>query len=147
MDDRLVPRRSLHRRGTTPYAGRMSNPRPPVSASTPTARGRPVALLIAAASWALAAALAADGAMTGFPDGHRTAYERASATPLMILAAAFAATGGFAALLALHRPPIHRTSGRLAATAAVVGALFLVAYLGVPWYFRGLLGLDHGGGG
>jgi len=121
-------------------------PRVPVPPA-PAARGRPAALLIAVASWALAAALVAELATTGFPDGHRTAYERAAAAPLAILAAAFAAVGAFGALLALPRPPIRRTTARLAAAAAAVGALILVAYLGVPWFLRDLLGLDHGGGG
>jgi hypothetical protein len=126
----------------------MSSVRPhaPVPAA-PSARGRRTALLIAAASWAVAAALAVDLATAGFPDGHRTAYERASAAPLTLLAVAFAALGGFAALWALPRPPIRRTSGRLVAAAASVGALILVAYLGVPWYLRSVLGLEHGGGG
>ncbi len=126
----------------------MSTVRPRVSVpSAPSPRGRIAALLIAAVSWALAAALASDLATTGFPDGHRTAYERAAAVPLTILAVAFAAVGAFGALLALPRAPIRRTTARVVAAAASVGALVLVAYLGVPWYLRGVLGLEHGGGG
>ncbi len=88
-----------------------------------------------------------DLALTGFPDGHVTAYDKAAELPKSILMwTEFAFVPLF---LLLGVPRIGaRARGVLPIVAlAALSLVIVVQLVGLPWYFGTHLGLDNGIGG
>jgi hypothetical protein len=85
--------------------------------------------------------------LTGFPDSHFTAYDKAADAPKRILVGV---EWGFVLLfLVLAVLPVS-TRARTVGSAVALVALVLVAmvqWIGIPWYFITHLGLDNGVGG
>ena len=110
-----------------------------------------VGLLACVAFTSLAFLMAAFGAhqvsMLGFPDGHLTPFERASAGPLTLINGAFLMLGLYGVALCHPRVSSARKRAHLLGAFALLLLLLLGAHLAVPWYFLEHLGLDHGRGG
>jgi hypothetical protein len=101
----------------------------------------------AVVAFGLALGTGTDLSMTGFPDSHLTDYDKAVDVPKHILLSAHVGLGLLLVVLALL--PINpRTRNIVGAVAlAVVAAIAVIQWVGVPWYFGTHLGLDNGIGG
>lgn len=106
-----------------------------------------ITLLLALLSFATGFYIIMELYYAGFPDGHLTEYERATALPLKLLAGGFGFAGLYASFLSFRkRARKSRLAGLLLAALLIV-ALVLIMTAVVPWYYGTHLGLDTGHGG
>ena len=84
-----------------------------------------------------------------FPVGGVTDYDRAAATPLIILMCLYLALGLYFFYLSL--PLYYRTTKarvtQFSISIAVLVLLTIVTEVAIPWYFISYLGLNSGQGG
>lgn len=116
---------------------------------TPRTKSRFIAaasLVLALAAFALAWLGWYEIASFGFPDGYRTAYQRAIVTPLKVLNSLYVAIG--VCFLWCAARPFAKGSDTLRYVLLVVFAItVMLAEVSMPWYYLKHLGLDHGRGG
>ena len=108
---------------------------------------RVLCVVCAVVALGLAVNAAMDLALTGFPDGHLTDYDKAVDAPKRIML--WVESGLALLLLFLAFVPIRaraRTVGLLVALIALI-LVVTVQLVGIPWYFGSHLGLDNGIGG
>ena len=85
--------------------------------------------------------------LTGFPDSHLTAYDKAADAPKRIIVwVEWGFVLLFLVLAVLPISPRRRAVGSLVALVTLV-LIAIVQWVGIPWYFITHLGLDNGIGG
>lgn len=105
-----------------------------------------LSVVLAVTAFALALLCYYEVSTFGFPDGHRTAYQRAVALPLQILMGLQVATGA-SFLWCAARPGTRGGRGQFVFTLGAFLVIILCTHAVVPWYYLRYLGLDHGRGG
>lgn len=88
-----------------------------------------------------------DVALFGFPDGHITDYQRASAPVLAALSAALIPLALYFLAVTMNSALFSKTKRWYFFAAVTVILIQYVIDPGVPWYFGTHLALDNGVGG
>ncbi len=104
---------------------------------------RVVALVVGTVALVASALVVYAVGQQGFPDGHLTTYERASRLPRQVLGG-LTAVASVAVLTLAWR---GRTSPRLAVALTVLAVLVALQWMGVPYWFLDVQGLENGQGG
>jgi len=104
---------------------------------------RVVALVVGTVALVASALVAYAVDQQGFPDGHLTTYGRASRLPRLVLGGLTAVASVALLTLAWRR----HTSTSVAVAMMVLAVLVALQWLGVPYWFLGVQGLDDGQGG